>query len=114
MKDKNKKEENKEKDEFEIFHKTNNKVSNNNTKNKIIQLAKSPSPIRIGKKPQNFSTNRLNSNKIIHKKNSSTNKIENINVKPFNTIENQRRNRNFTNLTTNTTPTRQRKNSEIF
>ena len=91
----------------------NNKVNNNNTKNKIIQLAKSPSPIRIGKKPQNFSTNRLNSNKIIHKKNSSTNKIENINVKPFNTIENQRRNRNFTNLTTNTTPTRQRKKDII-
>ena len=91
----------------------NNKVSNNNTKNKIIQLAKSPSPIRIGKKPQNFSTNRLNSKKIIHKKNSSTNKIENINVKPFNTIENQRRNRNFTNLTTNTTPTRQRKKDII-
>ena len=91
----------------------NNKVSNNNTKNKIMQLAKSPSPIRIGKKPQNFSTNRLNSNKIIHKKNSSTNKIENINVKPFNTIENQRRNRNFTNLTTNTTPTRQRKKDII-
>ena len=64
----------------------NNKVSNNNTKNKIIQLAKSPSPIRIGKKPQNFSTNRLNSKKIIHKKNSSTNKIENINVKPINNI----------------------------
>ena len=91
----------------------NNKVNNNNTKNKIIQLAKSPSPIRIGKKPQNFSTNRLNSKKIIHKKNSSTNKIENINVKPFNTIENQRRNRNFTNLTTNTTPTRQRKKDII-
>ena len=65
----------------------NHKNNRDFSKKKIIQLTKTPSPNRFRKNTQNLSTISLNSKNISHKKNSYTNKMLNINIKPFKTIE---------------------------
>ena len=90
-----------------IFTSKNNNVNN---KKKIIQLTKSPSPNRIKQNIQSFSTIRLNSKNINHKKNLSTNKLLNINIKPYKTIESKRKTfSNNSTITRSITPTKTKK-----
>jgi len=87
-----------------------NKNNNVNNKKKIIQLTKSPSPNRTKQNIQNFSTIRLNSKNINHKKNLSTNKLLNINIKPYKTIESKRKTfSNNSTITRSITPTKTKK-----
>ncbi len=89
---------------------SNIKNTHDNSKNKIIQLAKTPSPNRAKQNTQNFSTIRLNTKNNNHKRNLSTNKLLNINIKPYKTIESKRK--TFSNnltITPSTTPTKTRK-----
>ena len=93
----------------ENFILSNNKSINHSfSKKKIIHLTKTPSPNRIKKNIQNFSTIRLNDRNMNHKKNLSTNKLYNINIKPYKTLENKRKN-SYNNFKINTTPTKSKK-----
>ena len=94
----------------ENIHIFTNKNNNVNNKKKIIQLTKSPSPNRTKQNIQNFSTIRLNSKNINHKKNLSTNKLLNINIKPYKTIESKRKTfSNNSTITRSITPTKTKK-----
>ena len=93
----------------ENFILSNNKSINHSfSKKKIIHLTKTPSPNRIKKNIHNFSTIRLNDRNMNHKKNLSTNKLYNINIKPYKTLENKRKN-SYNNFKINTTPTKSKK-----
>ena len=82
--------------------KSSNDNNTNNSKKKVIQLAKTPSPFRIKKKDnQNLSKIKLINKSPTHKKNSSTNKLLNMNIKAYNTIENKRKNSFSKNLSLN-------------
>ena len=86
----------------------NYKNINESNKKKII-LTKSPSPIRVRKNSQNFSTIQLNNKNLNLKKNTSSNKMLNISTKKYNTIESKRKSKSSNNLIINTTPKRNKK-----
>ena len=95
---------------IDFFSKKN--INDSFSKKKIIQLTKTPSPNRLKKNIQNFSTIRLNSRNANHKKNLSTNKLTNINIKPYKTIESKRKSTS-NNLTINTTPSKSKRIKSI-
>ena len=93
---------------YENIDYLNNQNANEKSKKKKIQVAKTPSPNKAKKITQNYSTIRLNSKNINHKKNSSTNKIPNINIKPYKTIESKRKSISR-NISITTTPAKTKK-----
>ena len=93
---------------YENIDYLNNQNANEKSKKKKIQVAKTPSPNKAKKITQNYSTIRLNSKNINHKKNSSTNKIPNINIKPYKTIESKRKSISR-NISINTIPAKTKK-----
>ena len=93
---------------YENIDSINYKNINESNKKKII-LTKSPSPIRVRKNSQNFSTIQLNNKNLNLKKNTSSNKMLNISTKKYNTIESKRKSKSSNNLIINTTPKRNKK-----
>ena len=99
-------------DNIDKFNISKININKKYSKAKIIQLTKTPSPIRNNKSINNFSTIQLNSKNKNSKKNLSSNKIPNINIKTFKTIESKRTN-SSNYMSINTTPSKIKKEIKV-